>query len=430
MMSKDGDGLGVAQRLAHEGNDVALWIQNKRYERAGRGIVDRVSQWEDALRGVDVVLCDCVGLGHYEDAIRASGRPYIGFSAILDKVEKDRQMGMAMFERAGLTIPETHPFGSRDEAKDVLAKQAWGQGWVIKSDEGDVADTKVVRNQELWQHQIGKLPQGANGILQRVVRGIEVSTEGWFNGEQWMHPFNHTFEEKRLMPGGVGCNTGCQGNVILNAGRGNRLTKATVEPMGDLLRMVGYRGPFDVNSIVTANAAYALEATSRLGFDAIEGLLEGLEQPAADLFFDVATGSSRSMLLTDDVMIAVRLSIPPYPFRAPDADKAGEPIVGVEERLNHLFLCDVYVDPEGVYRAASADGLLMKATAVGRVERDKQSNDGRRYNPDYVYEARRRVYRLIKGIEVDGLQYRDDIGERVNRDVAQLKQWGWLPNDI
>ena len=429
-MSKAGDGLGVAQRLAHEGNDVALWIQNHRYDLAGRGIVDRVGEWERVARGVDLIIADCVGLSHHEDEVRATNKPYIGFNPMLDRIEKDRRTGMEMFERAGLSIPETHAFGSRAEALAMPGEAGWGAGWVLKSDEGNVSDTKLVRNRELWPHMVNRLPEGScAGILQRAVRGIEVSTEGWFNGSRWVTPFNHTFEEKRLMPGGVGCNTGCQGNVVLNAGSGNRLTRATVEPMGDLLRLLDYRGPFDVNAIVTESEAYALEATSRLGFDAIEALLEGLEQPAIDLFSGVADGTARSMLLTGDAMIAVRLSVPPYPFRNPDSDKAGEPVLGIEPRLNHLFLCDVYRDDEG-YKTAGAEGLLMKATAVGRIDREKQSLEGKQYNHDYTYDARRRVYRLIRGIEADGLQYRDDIGERVNRDVAQLKQWGWLQEDI
>jgi phosphoribosylamine--glycine ligase len=428
-MSKGGDGAGVAQRLAHEGNEVDLWIQEKRYARVGRGIVNRPLGWERAARSADVILCDCVGFGRFEEAIREADRPYIGFCSLLDKIEGDRQMGMEMFERAGLTVPETIPFKGRAEAK-TCPKGTWGAGWVMKSDVGDVATTRVVKDEALWDHQTGKLPQDATGIIQRVVSGVEVSTEGWFNGRDWIVPFNHTFEEKRFMSGGVGCNTGCMGNVVIGAGKGDRLTRKTVEPMGDLLRMIGYRGPFDVNAIVTEDQAYALEATSRMGFDAVEALLEGLEEPAGAFFADVAAGVARSMPLTDDVMIAVRVSIPPYPFRNPDVPAEGwrgEPIMGIEEpRLHHLFLCDVMRDEDGRYRTGGADGLLFKATAIGRVERDKQAPDGRRYKPDYTYEARRRVYRTIEGIEVDGKQYRDDIGERVNRDVAQLKKWGWL----
>jgi phosphoribosylamine---glycine ligase len=432
VMSKGGDGSGVAQRLAHEGNEVDLWIQEKRYARVGKGIVNRVETWERAAQRADVILCDCVGFGRWEDQIRETNKPYIGFCGTLDTVEKDRQVGMAMFERAGLAIPETYPFGQRREAARIPVEHGWGAGWVVKSDEGNVQDTRVVKDEALWEHAISKLPEGkCAGIAQRVVNGVEVSTEGWFNGSGWVTPFNHTFEEKRFMSGGVGCNTGCQGNVVINAGRGNRLTRATVEPMADLLRMIGYRGPFDVNAIVTKDEAYALEATSRLGFDAIEALLEGLEEPAANLFADVAAGVARSMPLTDDVMIAVRLSIPPYPFRNPNADSWGEPISGIDEhRLNHLFLCDVYREDDGTFCTAGAEGLLMKATAIGKVERDKTAPNGHRYKPDYTYEARRRVYRIVRGVSVDGVQYRDDIGRRVNDDIARLKEWGWLPKDL
>jgi phosphoribosylamine-glycine ligase len=190
---------------------------------------------------------------------------------------------------------------------------------------------------------------------------------------------------------------------------------------------VDYRGPIDVNCIVTEEAAYGLEATSRFGYDAIEALVEGLEEPFGEWLLTVATGTATSMVLTDDTIIAVRLSIPPHPFRAPNASDYGEPVTGIDETsLRHLFLCDMWRDAEGVYRTAGADGVLLKATAIGRVERGKQAPDGRTYKPDYTYEARRRVYRTMERIGVSGKQYRTDIGARVNNDVAQLKKWGWL----
>jgi hypothetical protein len=36
------------------------------------------------------------------------------------------------------------------------------------------------------------------------------------------------------------------------------------------------------------------------------------------------------------------------------------------------------------------------------------------------------VYRLLDRIVVPDKQYRTDIGNRVNADVAQLREWGWL----
>jgi phosphoribosylamine-glycine ligase len=297
------------------------------------------------------------------------GHPSLGFSSILDKIELDRLAGMEMFRRAGITIPETIPFANVAEAKSIPESSEWRDGWVVKPS-GNISTSKtmVVKDQALWQHAVSQLPNPSSGILQRIIPGVEVSTEGWFNGMRFVRPFNHTFEEKRFLPGNLGCNTGCMGNVVLGV-NSNRLTKATVERVEDFLRMIGYRGPFDINTIVNETGAYALEATSRMGYDAVEALIEGLNEPAGEFLYDIAQGAKREMDLGEDPMIAVRLSIPPWPSRRPDSDSFGEPVMGLtDERLRHLFLTDVMKDGDD-YVTAGGDGVLLKATATGRITR-------------------------------------------------------------
>lgn len=422
LISKEGDGIGVAQRLALEGNQVDVYIAESRFARAGKGLVNRVPSWLPAAKKADLVVTDCVGLGRLEPKLRGLGVPLLGCSELLDKIELDRGAGMDMFRRAGISIPETVRFTSTKDADRIVKSTEWGPGWVIKPN-GNIstAKTMIVKDQTSWDRCLSLLSPDSSGILQRVLSGIEVSTEGWFNGTRWLTPFNHTFEEKRFLAGGLGENTGCMGNVVI-AAQSNKLTKATVEPLAPFLKMIDYRGPFDVNCIVTADGAYALEATSRMGYDAVEALIEGLEEPAGLFLYDVARGANRDMKLTSDTMIAVRLSIPPWPTRKPDSSSAGEPVTGIDDAaLNHLFLTDLYKTSEG-YFTAGGDGVLLKATAIGRT----RPSNGNGSTPDYTYEARRRVYRTLERISVKGKQYRIDIGERVNKEMAQLKEWGWL----
>ncbi|KKM60741.1 hypothetical protein LCGC14_1538710, partial [marine sediment metagenome] len=39
ILSKQGDGLGIAQRMQDEGHNVDIWIQDPRYKLSGKGIV-------------------------------------------------------------------------------------------------------------------------------------------------------------------------------------------------------------------------------------------------------------------------------------------------------------------------------------------------------------------------------------------------------
>ena len=420
VISKEGDGLGVAQRLALEGNKVDVFIAETRFARAGRGLVNRVPNWATPARTADLIIIDCVGMGKFEQRIRSFGAPVLGLSDTLDKIELDRALGMEVFKRAGITIPETYEFANVAEAQRLKETQPWQDGWVIKpSGNISTAKTMVIKNEKTWAQCISQIPPESNGILQRVLTGIEVSTEGWFNGTKFVAPFNHTFEEKRFLAGGLGDNTGCMGNVVLNAGTGDKLCRDTVLRMGTLLEALDYHGPLDINCIVREDGAYALEATSRMGYDAVEALAEGLNEPLGTFLLGVATGRSQPARLTADTMIAVRLSVPPWPVRKPDSDTHGALIDGIDEKsLPHLFLTDIYKDDEG-YKTAAGDGVLLKATATGRV---RENGD----QLDYTYEARRRVYRTLDKLSISGKQYRHDIGERVNREVKQLKEWGWL----
>jgi phosphoribosylamine-glycine ligase len=331
---------------------------------------------------------------------------------------------MEMFRRAGVTIPRTERF---EGTKSIPALcQPWGPGWVVKPD-GNVstAKTMVIKDRDQLDRCIGTLPPASTGIVQEIVEGIEVSTEGWFNGNRFVQ-FNHTWEDKRFLAGDLGQNTGCMGNIVLACGE-DRLVRSTVAKMAPFLRLLDYRGPFDINCIVNDRAAYALEATSRMGYDAVEALIEGLDEPATLFLSDIAGGVNREPVVTDRTMVAVRLSIPPWPMRKPDSDAEPLLVTGIDrDTLPHLFLTDIYVE-DGVYYTAGGDGVLLKATAVGRIDqRDRPTKGGAAYKTDYTHEARRRVYRLLDSIDVPNKQYRIDIGSRVNDDAAKLREWGWL----
>ena len=410
LLSKEGDGLGVAQRLALEGYAVDAWVKDVRLKRALGGIVNRPSDWRTCLLRADLVLCDCVGLSRFSNDIRRAGKPFISCNEYVDRTEIDRAVGMDMFQRAGVRIPETVQAARPSE---VDLPPPWGDGWVIKPcGNASTAKTMVVKDEGSWKACLAKAPPDKPLIVQRVVKGVEVSTEGWFNGKTFLTPFNHTFEEKRFMPGNLGITTGCMGNVVL-AAESDKLTRATVEKVAPFLRMAGYRGPFDINCIVNESGAYALEVSGRMGFDAIEAFAELLDEPLGQFLAGVAGGTTTPMALGSDFSIAIRLSIPPWPVQKPDQASFGEPILGItDETLEHLFLTDVYREG-GKYFTAAGDGVLLKATA----------------RAPSVAGVQRKVYRLLDGIGVDGKQYRTDIGDRVADDLKKLREWGWIGKD-
>lgn len=417
VLSQTGDGLGVAQRMVLEGHQVAMWIKSKDYARSGVGIVERVAGWREKLRWADLVLVDMVGMGSALGVLQSVGVPFIGCHPLMDKLELERAAGMEVFARAGIAVPEGWSFGSPEEAHAFMKTVDWQDGFCIKADDNiGCATSRLVRDPDVLPWVFSTYPAGAALLVQRVVQGVEVSTEGWFNGRDWVRPFNHTFEEKRLMEGGLGPNTGCMGNVVITK-ESNRLTRGTVERLAPFLRRIGWKGPVDINCIVNETGAYALEATARLGYDAIEGLLEGVRLNAGEFFRTIAEGGAERLDITPDAMIVVRLTVPPYPLEDVPQAEWGEPILGINENnINHLWLCNVFVDrADMLFKTAPADGLVLKASARGEIKAG-----------DYTSQCRDRVYRTLGNIRLGSKQYRLDIGRRVNGDMAKLVEWGWV----
>lgn len=409
MLSVDGDGLGIAQKLKEEGNDVDLFIKNPNMPFAGKGIVQRINSWRPHIARAELVICDMVGFGKYEDTFRKLGKVFIGCNKFADMIELDREKGIEVFNKFNINVPETYFFDSPEEARGIA--DIWEEsGFVVKpSGNLDTAKTFICRHPDIFRWCLSTLPSGTKLIVQKIVDGIEISTEGWFNGRDWIRPFNHTFEEKKFMQGDKGPNTGCMGNLVIGT-EGNRLTRETIEKISPLLKKIGYRGPVDINCIVDANELYALEFTPRFGYDAIEALMEGLQEPVTDLMFETAAGMKKDMMLSEDYLIAVRASVPPYPHAEAEGEKRGMPIIGLNaESMKHIYLTDAYLD-DGEYKYAGSDGVVLKATAHGRD----------------ISEARNRVYRTLNNLVIQDMQFRQDIGSRVSNDIRMLKEWGWL----
>lgn len=411
MLSKDGDGLGVAQRIAQEGHEIDVWVADPKLRLAGRGIVGRPAAWRPHVAKADLVLCDMVGFGHLEKTLRKMGKNPLSCDLVVEQAELDRAKGLELMQKSGINTPESKAFRS-----PAAARSAWRDGGVVVKPSGNVATAKttVARDKATFLHALSQMPAGTSFIVQAFAEGIEVSTEGWWNGRSWIRPFNHTFEEKRFMNGGIGPNTGCMGNVVVVAKTRDKLVQATIQKLEPFLKQTSYRGPVDVNAMVTKGKALALEITARMGYDAIEALTEGLKEPLTDLLFETAMGVKREMSVESIPMIAVRVSVPPWPHAAPRESDKGRPLLGLNKgNLKHIFLTDIYKDGQE-YKWAAGDGVVYKATAGGVDFR----------------EARRRVYRTISNVQILDSQYRTDIGKRADPDQGaqfnQLREWGWL----
>jgi phosphoribosylamine--glycine ligase len=257
-----------------------------------------------------------------------------------------------------------------------------------------------------WIEQMTRGEDNLEFELQEFVEGVEVSTEGWFDGQTFVDgSLNSTFEEKRFMDGNVGPRVGCAGNVVWFWRDDNALTRM-VRSLEKPLRELKYGpGPIDVNTIVNEDGIFFLEFTARFGYDALQAQLELYDAPVGEILYDLAHGELDTFpVSTDLVAIAVRLTIPPYPTDT-EAARKDIPIFFRQRDLPHLHFNDVWLKDDQLVTAGVGGSIGVASFAARSVDL-----------------AREGVYDIIDRVKVasDDLQYRKEIGLRYHADFPSL----------
>jgi len=415
MISKYGDGIPLAIRMAQDGNIVKIWIKDKEARKSLNGFRNpsKVSDPYKMLDQYDLVLNDMVGTGSVCDTLSSKGKLVLGGGSFNDKLELDREYGSKVAQTlTEAAIPPTVSINTKEELIKFFEKTNKPQ--VIKPLGNKQTNlTLVSRDKEnrMLKSVIAKrAAEFVPCIVQETVEGIDISTEGWFNGKEWVKPFNHTIESKRFMEGDKGCQTGCMGNIVWPT-TGDKLTSTVLEPLSSLLEKVNYVGPIDVNCIVTEESAYFLEYTARFGYDAIQAWSELIKASIFDYLYGIASAQKDSFTYHNEYAIAVRLTIHPFPGKGEIEDLSAIRVIDPPQAaMKHVWLADVSQD-EDTFLMAGVDGVIGAVTSRGIS----------------VRECQRRAYRTINNITLsDDVQYRNDIGNNVEDDKKKLIEFGWL----
>lgn len=415
IVSMSGSGIPIAIRLAQDGHIVKMWIKEETAKPSLTGFRNpsKVSDPYKMIDQYDLILSDMVGTGSICENLSQKGKLVLGGGLFNDKIELNRDYGSKV--ASSLTeakLPKTVSIKTYDDLVKHIESAKTPQA--IKPLDNQSSKMTLVshdpKNRMLRSRIKVQGKELVPCIAQETIEGIAISTEGWFNGKTWVKPFNHTIEQKRLMEGDKGCQTGCMGNVVWPTSS-NKLTKTVLEPLSELLIKVNYVGPIDVNCIVTEDSAYFLEFSSRFGYDAIQAWSELIKPNLFDYFYGIASQQKESFTYHDERAMGVRISMHPYPARDNVKSLKGLQVIDPpKEALKHVWYTDV-MEKDGVKCLAGVDGVVGVVTSRG-ID---------------VRECKRRVQRTIRNITLtDELQYRNDIGDNVERDIQTLVEQGWL----
>jgi phosphoribosylamine--glycine ligase len=421
-----GTGLAFAWRSALAGHKVKWFVSNKPTDDTTMGMgfpVTKVENWRNHVSWAELIFTtDNSKFIPQLNSLKAHGAPFFGPSVESTDLEIKRGEGMKFLQRHGIDAPPFQTFKSLKEAEDFVWKNE--KRWVFKT-LGDNEDKSLsycskspadmIARLQRWQ-KLGMNPKG-EVMLQEFIPGVEIGVSRWMGSNGWVSDPNINFEQKKLMPGNYGPNTGEMGTVMLYV-KHDKLDEEVMKPLERVLMQMGHLGDIDLNCIVDEKGkAWPLEFTSRPGWPAFNMMIEQHKGDPVKWMKDALEGK-RSLEVSYEVGVCVVLAQPDFPYcKSPKEQKAGIPIY--LKSTKHIQPQEVRIEKLPVMEGekvlekemwATTGEYLGVVTAMGPT----------------VSIARKKAYSTVKEIQVPDMIVRDDIGENLEKDIPELQKHGYV----
>lgn len=413
VVSEEGDGYALAWRLKQEGYEVVVRCKDLFMRQNLDGVVDKTTS---RPRASDIIVFDGVGSGALADSLREQGYGVVGGSVLADQLEIDRVLADETWRGLEIQTPESKSFDSFSEAISFVGNNK-GR-WVFKpAGDIDCAFTYCATDEldmvSILLHFQSVGGDKADFMLQRFVGGVCVSTEGWFDGEEWIEgAWNSTIEVKGLCVGDLGPKTGCSWCVVWPYAEIPRIAREVHSKLTPMLAEANYVGPWDMNCVINSEGIYVLEATPRFGYDAIEAYAALMQCKLGEMLEKLVDGDTHLWpIAQDEIAASLRVAIAPYPFGSSDHPASGDlPVRYRHEDENYLWLTGVRQHKRQLL-SSPTDGTIGVVTASGDAER----------NYEVFVALRQRARRLM----IPNCYWRDDVGDSVQMQWMQLGELGY-----
>ena len=422
-----GEGLPLAIRAGKAGHAVRLWTDGSCNPTCGEGFrsFEKVKDWLPSATWADLII----PTGNHKymlklDSLRKAGCKVFGPSVASTELEIQREVGMKLFEKRGIQVPEYQTFATLEQAEAHVRKS--GERYVFKTlgDEDDkslsyVAKTPadMIARLQRWK-KLGMRPKG-KVMLQKVIDGVEIGVSSWMGTDGFIGQPNENFEHKKLLSGNCGPNCGEAGTVMKYV-QSSKLFDSVLAPLESDLKKLGHVGDIDVNCIVDEKGqAWPLEFTCRLGWPAANIMWASHKGDPIQWMYDACEGGD-TLDVSPQVACGIVIAQPDYPYsKATKAETEGIPIYGVTRELQrYLAPQAVKIVPQPVMDGkevvdkptwTTTGDYVAVATSLGRT----------------VSQACKRAYETVKQLHIPNMIYRDDIGEKLDKELNTLHSSGY-----
>ena len=348
------------------------------------------------------------------DAVRAAGIPVFGPSKAAAQLEASKAFAKEVMAEAGVPTAMARVASNAEEAADAL--DTFGAPYVVK-DDGLAAGKGVVvtRNRdEALAHAQSCFDAGGTVVIEEFLDGPEVSVFVLCDGSTTV-ALSPAQDFKRIFDNDEGPNTGGMGayTPLEWAPEGlvqevlDRVAQPTVNQMAH--RGTPFVGVLFVGLALTSRGTRVIEFNVRFGDPETQAVLARLKTPLGGLLMAAAKGELdkvQPLRWSKETAVAVVVAAENYP----DAPRTGDRIRGLKKVESiegvHVIHAGTRLDDEG--KVVSAGGRVLAVVALGT---------------DLV-EARERAYDGVELVQLDGGQFRTDIGGKAARGEIKVQSPG------
>ena len=400
-------------RLAQAKHQLVAAPGNPGIEALARCVAIPVDDHEALVRlaldeGVDLVVVgpEAPLVAGLANRLRAVGMPTFGPSAEGARLEGSKVFSKQFFARHRIPTAPFEVVTSVAEADAAIARLAASGGIVVKADglaagkgvvvAADPAEARAAAREMLEARRFGDA--GATLVIEQKIVGREVSVLALTDGHR-VEVLPAVEDHKTIFDGDRGPNTGGMGTVSpawITDPVGLRIRTEILEPTvrGLVADGIDYRGVLYAGVMVDpAGAPYLLEYNCRFGDPETQPIMARMRGDLGAVLHGAARGEMPIGALAWDARVAVCVVIAAAGY--PASVRSGDPIRGLDA------LDDVVVFHAGTARGedgtlVSAGGRVLGVTALGIS----------------VEQARTKAYAAVERIELEGKQFRRDIGAR------------------